>query len=105
MSLWLVFLIGGLITWGIRLSFILLIGQRPIPDLARRALRFVPPAVLTAIIFPEILLSTGSLDLSPLSNPRLLAGLLAALVAWRTRSAVLTVVAGMLALWLLMWWL
>lgn len=100
MNLWPVIIIGGLLTFLIRLSFILLIGQRQISPWLRRSLRFVPPAVLTAIILPELLFQNGQLDVS-LGNGRLLAGILAALVAWRTRSAVLTIVAGMLALWLL----
>ena len=100
MNIWLTFLAAGLVTYAIRLSFILMVGQREVPELLRRALRFVPPAVLTAIIFPELLAHSGQLDFS-LHNPRLLAGLLAALVAWRTRSPLLTIVVGMLALWIL----
>jgi len=100
MNIWLTFLAAGLVTYAIRLSFILMVGQREVPELLRRALRFVPPAVLTAIIFPELLVSAGELDFS-LHNPRLLAGLLAALVAWRTRSPLLTILVGMLALWIL----
>jgi branched-subunit amino acid transport protein len=60
-------------------------------------LRFVPPAVLTAIIFPELLLPNGTLDIS-LGNERLLAGLIAALVAWRSGNIVATIIAGMAAL-------
>jgi branched-subunit amino acid transport protein len=100
LNLWLVILVGGLLTFLIRLSFILLIGQRQIAPWLRRGLRFVPTAVLTAIILPELLVQNGHLDVS-LSNARLLAGLLAGLVAWRTRSAVLTILAGMVALWVL----
>jgi branched-subunit amino acid transport protein len=100
MNLWPVLVISGLITFVIRLSFIALVGQRPVPPLARRALRFVPPAVLTAILIPGMLMPAGRLDVS-LGNARLLAGLLAILVAWRTRSAVLTIVVGMAALWIL----
>ena len=47
------------------------------PPLVRQALHYVPPAVLSAIIFPELLLPGGQLDLS-MGNLRLLAGLLAA---------------------------
>jgi branched-subunit amino acid transport protein len=100
MNIWLTMLLAGLVTYMIRLSFIWFIGHRSIPPLLRRALRLVPPAVLTAIIFPEIFLPRGQLDLS-LGNARLLAALLATLVAWRTRSAVLTIIVGMLSVWLL----
>ncbi len=100
MIIWLTMFLVGLGTYATRLSFILLFGRRKIPDSVKRALRFVPPAVLTAIIFPELLLPGGMLDLS-LDNERLLAGLLAGLVAWRTRNIVLTIIAGMTLLLLL----
>jgi branched-subunit amino acid transport protein len=102
MNIWLTMLLAGLVTFIIRLSFIQIIGHRSIPPLLQRALRLVPPAVLTAIIFPEVFLSSGQLDLS-FGNARLLAGLLATLVAWRTRNAVLTIVVGMLSVWLFTW--
>jgi branched-subunit amino acid transport protein len=98
MTLWLTMLGMGAITYGIRLSFILLWGKIALPPTVQRSLRFVPVAVLSAIIFPEILRHGGAWNASPL-NPRLLAGVIAALVAWRTRSAVLTIVVGMMALW------
>lgn len=92
--------VAGLVTFAIRLSFIALLGRVEVPPLLTRALRFVPAAVLSAIIVPELVVREGAPDLSPL-NPRLLAGLLAALVAWRTRSVVVTIAAGMVALWVL----
>lgn len=96
----LIILAMGFVTFAIRLSLIGGLGRIELPPFIRRALRFVPPAVLTAIIFPELLLPGGSLDVSP-GNARLLAGVLAVLVAWRSRNVVLTVAVGMLALWLL----
>ena len=102
MNIWLTMIIAGAITFGTRLSSIILFRQRDIPGPIRRALRFVPPAVLTAILFPELFLHSGSLDVS-LANTRLLAGVLAALVAWITRSTALTIVVGMGALLALQW--
>jgi len=96
-NIWLIMLLGGLLTFGMRLSFILTIGRVEAPPLVRCALRYVPPAVLTAIIFPELFMPGGSLDFS-LGNTRLIAGALAALVAWRTRNVVLTILAGMAVL-------
>jgi len=100
MTLWLTMLGMGMVTYAIRLSFILLLGRVEIPARIRQALRFVPPAVLSAIIFPELLRPQGRLDLSP-GNVRLLAGFLAALVAWRTKNILLTIAVGMGALWIL----
>jgi branched-subunit amino acid transport protein len=102
MNLWLTMLAAGLATYAIRLSFILLWSRLPAPARLRRALHFVPPAVLTAIILPDLLLRAGALSLG-LDNFRLLAGLLAALVAWRTRNPLLTILAGMLVFYLLQW--
>lgn len=92
--------LAGLVTFATRLSFIALLGKIEVPPLLTRALRFVPAAVLSAIIVPELVVRDGAPDLSA-GNPRLLAGLLAAAVAWRTRSVVVTIAAGMAALWAL----
>lgn len=100
MNIWLVMIIGGLITFGMRFSLIFLFGRFEVPETLRRALHYVPPAVLSAIIFPEILYPAGSLDLS-LGNTRLLAGIIAILVAWFTKNTLLTILAGMLALLIL----
>lgn len=97
MNLWLVLIAGGLLTYGIRLSFIAMVSQTRMPKWMRSSLRFVPPAVLSALVFPELLLHSGSFDLS-MSNSRLIAGVLASIVAWRTRHALLTIVVGMVAL-------
>jgi branched-subunit amino acid transport protein len=104
MNFWLVMLFSGLATYAIRLSFIIFLGSRRIPTLLLRALRFVPPAVLTAIIVPELMMPGGNLDLS-LGNPRMLSGLLAVIVAWRTRNVMLTILVGMLTLWILQFYL
>jgi len=77
-----------------RFVFVYLLGRFEVPETVRRALRFVPPAVLTAIVFPELLLRSGQLDLSPV-NFRLLAGVAAILVAWRTKNTLLTILVGM----------
>ncbi len=100
LALWLTFLCIGVITYAIRLSFILLFGKMTIPSFLMRALRFVPLAVLSAIIMPALFLDGSRLNLS-LGNARLLAGSIAIVVAWRTRNALLTIVVGMVALWVL----
>ena len=100
MNIWLVLLLGGLITFGMRFSLIYLFGRLHVPDALRRALHYVPPAVLSAIIFPELFIRNETLNLS-LDNYRLMAGLVAILVAWFTKSILITILAGMLALFLL----
>lgn len=100
MKIWLVMLLGGLITFGMRFSLIYLFGKFQIPETIRKALHYVPPAVFSAIVFPELFLRNGSLDLS-LENTSLLAGLFAILVAWFSKNTLITIIAGMLALFLL----
>jgi branched-subunit amino acid transport protein len=90
-------IIGGLLTFGTRLSFIFLLDRIQMPDWFRRSLRFVPAAVLSAIILPELTSPKGTLFLS-WRNPQLLAGAVAILVAWKTRNVLLTILAGMAAL-------
>jgi branched-subunit amino acid transport protein len=100
MSLWLIVIGMGLVTFGTRLTPIVLLGRIEIPLIVQRALRFVPPAVLTAIIVPELLYRNNQVDMS-LTNVRLLAGLIAIVVAWRTKNALITIGVGMIALWVL----
>ncbi len=99
-TVWLALVIVGMgiVTYGIRLSMILLLGRLEIPPFIRHGLRFVPPAVLSAIIFPELLQPGGAMALV---NSRLLAGALAALIAWRSKNTLLAIGLGMLAFWLL----
>ena len=104
MNIWLVMLLGGLITFGMRFSLIYLFGRFQIPETMRKALHYVPAAVLSAIIFPELFLREGALNLS-FENTRLLAGLVAILVAWFSKNTLVTIIAGMVALFLLQFFL
>lgn len=93
-TLWAVILAAGAVTYAIRASF--LVGSERVgtlPPRVRRGLSYVPAAVLAALVAPEFLaVAPGEFSL-----PRLLAGVLAALVAWRTGSVVATIAAGLLA--------
>ena len=99
-TIWLAMIGLGVLTFLTRLSFIALLERWQAPLIVQRALRFVPVAVLTAIIIPELVLPNGVLDVQP-ANPRLLAGLAAALVAWKTKNVIWTIVVGMAIFWLL----
>ena len=100
MSLWLTMLLAGCVTFLIRLSFIGAAGRISSPAWFGAMLRFVPIAALTALVWPDLLLAHGSLAIG-WENPRLVAGLVAAVVAWKTRSIFFTIGAGMPCLWLL----
>ena len=94
-KIWIVMIAVGLLTFTTRLSFVLLLERWQPPEIIRRGLRYVPVAVLTAIFIPEMLVSDGALVLSPL-NPRMIAGIAAILVAWKTKSALWTIAIGMI---------
>ncbi len=102
MSLWLLIAGMALVTYLLRASFLVLPPQIGTPPLLRRALRFVPAAVITAVWAPELFIHNGALYLSP-GNERLLAGGLAILVAWRWRSTITTILAGLAGLHLAGW--
>ena len=104
MNIWIIIIAVGLITFATRLSFIALLDRFKLPKNFQRALRLVPIAVLSAIIAPELGYFNNALALSP-TNPRLWAGLVATLVAYRTKNVVLTIAAGMAVFWLLKIWL
>lgn len=94
MNLLAVFILGGLLTFAMRFSFIYLLGRAALPETLRRMLRFVPAAVLSALVAPELLLHAGRVDLTP-GNTRLIAGLLSVLVAWWTKNTLITILVGM----------
>lgn len=100
LDLWLLILVIGLGTFALRLSFIHLWGRIELPQVVHRALRFIPAAVLAALVVPALVRPEGAIDFS-LHNLRLIAGVLAAAVALLTRNVLFTLGAGMAALWLL----
>lgn len=80
-----------------RCGYLLFGDHFPLPEGLRRALRYAPNAALIAIVLPELLPWTpGSM---PQVGPKAIAAAIAVLVYLRTRSAVMVIVAGMLALW------
>lgn len=99
MTIWLVMLAAGALTFAIRLSFIAAEGRLRPSSAFRAMLPFVPIAALTALIVPEVLVLGGQLAVQ--GNPRLPAALIATAVAWRWRNATATLVAGFTALALL----
>jgi branched-subunit amino acid transport protein len=104
MNLWLTIVACGIVTFLTRLSFIAMHGRVTMPVWFTRGLTFVPVAVLSAIALPEILMQHNAVNLSPL-NPKLIAGILAVIVAWRTKNVWVTIAVGMIAMWGLQYFL
>ncbi|MFA9459584.1 AzlD domain-containing protein [Thiohalorhabdus methylotrophus] len=101
-TLALIILVIGLGTFLERLSFIHLSDRLVIPTILRRALHYVPAAVLAALVAPAVLRPSEAAAVPP-ENWRPVAALAAALLAWRTRNMLLTLAGGMACLWLLEW--
>jgi branched-subunit amino acid transport protein len=96
---WAVILGGMVVTYATRLSFIILPHPERLPDFFRRGMRLVAPAVLAAILVPQVfVLESGQAEVF---GPRPLAAVIAALIGWRTRNAWLAIGAGMISLWVL----
>jgi branched-subunit amino acid transport protein len=93
----------ALVTFGARYPVLVLVGKMPLPQPVLRALKFVPPAVLTAIIAPAVLMPHDNQLLIHYTNEYLVAAVLSALVAWRSKNVLLTIVVGMAALLLWRW--
>lgn len=92
-TVWIVMVVVGLLTFGLRAAFIVSGERFTVPVLVQRALRFVPVAVLIGIIVPDVLLNDGVVFAS-LDNHRLIAALAATLVAVITRNIFLTIGVG-----------
>ena len=98
--LWLLIVGAAAVTFVLRVSFIALLERTGMPPSVERALRFVPAAALTAFVIPLLIYENGAMQVS-LGNERLLVGLIAALIAWRTRNVLFTIGGGMATLWVL----
>ena len=100
LTFYIVLAVVGLGTFLIRLSFLQFLAGRQLSDQLRLLFSFIPAATLSAIVFPAVLNSGGSMNITP-ENHRLIAILVAVLVAWKTRSTLAVLGAGMATLWLL----
>lgn len=101
-SVWWLIGIVGVGTLLLRSSFFLLFRDEKLSPSRFRPLRFVPAAVLSALVLPALIAPGLPLE-GPalLGNPRLFAGLLAGIVAFRTRNMLWTLATGMGSLWIL----
>ena len=90
--IWVAIVLAGAGTYAMRASFLAFAHRMAsVPPALTRILRQIPPAALAAIVVPALLRPEGRLDLL---QPTLLAGLVAAGVAWKTRNMGVTVVVG-----------
>ena len=101
LRIWIVILALGAGTFLIRYSFIGLVGDRALPRWAMRLLRYVPVAVMPAIVAPLVVwpqATGGQTD-----PARLVAALVALAIGAATRSVLGAIVGGMATLYLALW--
>lgn len=92
-QVWIAIVVIGLGTFAARAGFLSVADRlMALPDDLRVALRMVPAATMAALTIPALLRPDQLWD--PF-GPRALAGLVAAVVAWRTGSALATVLVGL----------
>jgi branched chain amino acid efflux pump len=100
-TIWLTILGMALATYATRVVALLALRGEVAPWL-RRWLGYVPIAIFTALVLPPLLLSPNDPPaFAP--GPALPAGIVGALVAWRTGNVLLTIGAGLAVFWLLRW--
>jgi branched-subunit amino acid transport protein len=93
---WTTILLAGAGTYAMRASFLVFARRMAtVPPFAQRLLRQIPPAALASLVLPALLRPDGHLDVT---QARLYAGIVAAVVAWRTKSTIITLAVGMAAL-------
>lgn len=96
--IWALIVVIGALTFLIRVSFIALFGYLDeIPSQIKRVLRFVPAAVLAALVLPSLI--TMEPETGGVAVDKLVAGLVAGAVAWQTENVLMTIGAGMVTLW------
>lgn len=94
-DMWLAIVLAGAGTYAQRASFLAFAHRlTEVPVAVERVLRQIPAAVLAAMVVPALVRPEGTVDLT---QPRLFAGLIAAVVSWKTRSVAATLVAGLVA--------
>ncbi len=92
----------GLITYASRAGLIVFLADRPLPANITRALRYVGPAVLSAL---TVNLIAGGKGVDGVEFVEVAALGVAVVVAATVRNLIAALVAGMVTLWLLLWWL
>ncbi len=105
MSIFYLILGMALVTFLIRYIPFAFANRIQFPDKISRALRYVPPAVLTAIIVPSILLPDGKGIQISYTNPYLAGGITAFLVGMYKQNLLITIIVGMLTFFCWKWML
>ena len=93
MSILLVCLGMGAVTYAPRVLPLLLFAGKEMPNWLKEALKFVPVAMLSALVAKDVFFKDYTLFMS-LSNPKILAFVLVAIVAAKFKSIPISLVVG-----------
>lgn len=97
-TIWIVIILLGLGSYGLRFFFIGIVGDRPLPPWLLRHLRYTAVAILPGLVAPLVLWPAAT-DGSP-DPARLAAAAATILVGWKTRNVLAAIFSGAAALYL-----
>ncbi len=101
MTAFLAILAVGIGTYLSRSIFIIALADRTIPDRVVRALEFVGPAVLSALVVALMIDDSGTVAIGVPEAAALVAG---GLAGWKWRNLIYVVAAGMAVFWTMRVW-
>ena len=103
--IWLVMILGGIFTFSARFVMLSSWVAHGLPKWLIDALAFVPIAVLTAILVPAVLIDPVKQQIIVMGNARVVAAVVATIIALLTRNVIATISSGLAILWFMQWWL
>jgi branched-subunit amino acid transport protein len=93
----------ALVTFAVRYSMFAIAGRFEFPAWLIKALQYVPPTVLTAIIVPAVLMPTGDRVDFSYTNSYMVGAVAALGIGWFSKNLLLTILLGMLVFWGWQW--
>jgi branched-subunit amino acid transport protein len=90
-------LLMAAVTYSTRVGFLGVARQVELHPLLRRALSYVPVAILAALVFPAVLAPSGHME-QPLGNPYIWAAVATGVLLWVTKRQWVAIVLGIASL-------
>ncbi|HZK28275.1 MAG TPA: AzlD domain-containing protein [Thermoclostridium sp.] len=90
----------SIVTYIPRALPIIVLSKFKLPDWFLRWLKYIPIAILSALLFPQIMMFEDHVNIS-LDNKNLLAAIPSLLAAYKTKSLFITVLVGIISMLLL----
>jgi len=93
----------ALVTFSIRYLMFAVAHRFTFPEWFEELLRFVPPAVLAAMILPSVLIPQGTEVVFGIGSPHLIGAGVSFLVGVKTRNLLAVIITGMTVFWMWIW--